>query len=38
MRNASKAWRKIIKKKGENKMVQSIRDSKAAWPTIIDSV
>ena len=36
MRNASKAWRKIIKKKGENKMVQSIRDSKAAWPTIID--
>ena len=37
MKNASKKWRKIIKKKGEDKMIEAIRASnKAAWPTIVD--
>lgn len=36
MKRAAKAWRKIIRKKGETKMVDAIRKSKAAWPTIID--
>ena len=36
MKRAAKAWRKIIRKKGETKMVEAIRKSKAAWPTIID--
>ena len=37
MKNASKAWRKIIRKKGEDRMIEAIRASnKAAWPTIID--
>jgi multiple sugar transport system substrate-binding protein len=36
MKRAAKAWRKIIRKKGEKRMVEAIRKSKAAWPTIID--
>lgn len=36
MRDASKKWKRIIRRKGEDKMIPIIQSSRAAWPTIID--
>lgn len=33
---ASDKWKKIIQKKGEDKMIPIIQASRAAWPTIVD--
>ena len=38
MRNAAETWRKIVRDKGEEQMVEAIRASMAAWPTIIDKM
>lgn len=36
MRKAAKRWKKIIRKKGEDRMIEAIRASKTGWPSIID--
>ncbi len=36
MQKASKEWRKIIKKRGETRMIDAINGSRANWPSVID--
>lgn len=36
MRAATKKWERIIKRKGEDKMIPVIQKSRAAWPTVVD--
>jgi multiple sugar transport system substrate-binding protein len=36
MEAASRKWKKIIRRKGEDKMIQAIQKSRAAWPTLIE--
>ena len=36
MKKASKKWRKIIKKRGETRMVDAINKSRANWPSVVD--
>lgn len=36
MKAASRKWKRIIQRKGEDKMIPIIQKSRAAWPTIID--
>jgi multiple sugar transport system substrate-binding protein len=38
MQDASKKWKRIIQRKGEDKIIPVIQASRAAWPTIVDSV
>ena len=38
MRNAAETWRKIVREKGEEHILEAIQASKAAWPTIIDTM
>ncbi|MEM9011843.1 MAG: extracellular solute-binding protein [Pseudomonadota bacterium] len=37
MADASRKWQRIIRRKGEDKMIPIIQASRAAWPTIVDS-
>ena len=36
MQAATQKWQKIIRRKGEDKMIPVIQASRAAWPTVID--
>ncbi len=36
MRAATRKWERIIRRKGEDKMIPIIQASRAAWPTIVD--
>ncbi|MEO1701653.1 MAG: extracellular solute-binding protein [Pseudomonadota bacterium] len=36
MRDASRKWQRIIRRKGEDKMIPIINASRAAWPTLVD--
>jgi multiple sugar transport system substrate-binding protein len=36
MENTAKSWRKHLKKKGQDKMVELINQAKAGWSTVID--
>jgi multiple sugar transport system substrate-binding protein len=36
MKAASAKWKKIIQRKGEDKMIAAIKASRAAWPTEVD--
>ncbi len=36
MKDASRKWKRIIQRKGEDKMIPIIQASRAAWPSIID--
>ena len=38
MQNTAKKWRRIVQKKGENRMVDAIVEDRKAWPTIIDKM
>jgi multiple sugar transport system substrate-binding protein len=37
MQEASKKWKRIIQRKGEDKMIPIINASRAAWPTLVDN-
>lgn len=37
MKAAAQRWRRIIQRRGEDRMIEAIQKSRAAWPTIIDS-
>ena len=36
MKGAEKDWRRIIKKRGETRMIDNMNKSRANWPAIID--
>ncbi len=36
MQSATKRWERVIRRKGEDKMIPIIQQSRAAWPTIVD--
>lgn len=36
MTKAAEEWRKFIKKKGEDRMIEAINAAKSGWPTLID--
>ncbi|MEO1746536.1 MAG: carbohydrate ABC transporter substrate-binding protein, partial [Pseudomonadota bacterium] len=36
MQDASRKWKRIIRRKGEDKMIPIINASRAAWPTLVD--
>jgi multiple sugar transport system substrate-binding protein len=38
MKAASAKWKKIIKRKGEDRTIAAIKASRAAWPTVVDAV
>ena len=38
MKKAAKEWRRIMKKRGETKMIDAINKDRAGWPTLIDTV
>jgi hypothetical protein len=36
MKDAAKRWKRIIQRKGEDRTLEAIQASRAAWPSIID--
>jgi multiple sugar transport system substrate-binding protein len=38
MKNTAKRWRRIVRKKGEDRMVEAIIQDRKAWPTVIEKM
>ena len=36
MENTAKSWRRHLRKKGEDKMIELINAAKSGWSTVID--
>ncbi|MCG8357229.1 MAG: extracellular solute-binding protein [Kiloniellales bacterium] len=36
MKDCARRWKRIIRRKGEDRTIEAIRASRAAWPTLID--
>ena len=38
MEDTDAAWKKIIRRTGQEKIVEAVRTNKAAWPTLLDPI
>jgi len=36
MKDAARRWKRVIRRKGEDRMIDTIKKSRAGWPTVID--